>query len=180
MNCNLSNTMYTIYKQKKENEEFCRRFQIHYETVRHPLVTEYMKDSLNQPLFLQNFFLDIATESVFDYPNPYITEKIIRPMATKRMFIYVGPCYSLKFLKELGFQTFSDFINEDYDNQKDPVKRMMLIEREIERFVNKPFEELKKIITESTPILEHNFDMLKGTYDSELKSIIDQLKAQDV
>ena len=39
---------------------------------------------------------------------------------------------------------------------------------------------IKKIITESTPILEHNFDMLKGTYDSELKSIIDQLKAQDV
>jgi hypothetical protein len=179
MNHNLSNILYTKYKSRI-NDKFNYNYFLNHESRSDTLISKYNKDSLIQPLFLQNFCLDIVTESVFDYPQPYITEKVLRPISTKRMFIYVGPAYSLKFLKEFGFMTFSSYINEEYDNETDPKKRMMLIEKEIESFVNKPLEELKQILSNLLPVLENNFDILSGMYKSELDRIKNQLKDHDV
>lgn len=179
MNHNLSNILYTSYKSRI-NDKFNHNYPVYRETRDDELITEYKKDSHHQPLFLQNFYLDIVTETVFDYPQPYISEKVFRPIATKRMFIYVGPAYSLKFLREFGFMTFSNYINESYDNELNPGKRMSMIEKEIESFASKTPEELKKIMLNSTHILEYNFNILAGLYESELKNVITQLKEQDV
>lgn len=179
MNHKLSNILYTKYKSRI-NDKFNYNYSVYHENRNDHLITEYRNDSHHQPLFLQNFCLDIVTETVFDYPQPYITEKVFRPIATKRMFIYVGPVYSLKFLKELGFMTFSDCIDENYDNEPDSGKRMLMIEKEIESFVNKTSEEIKKMIVDSTHILEYNFNILAGLYNSELKNVTTQLKEQDV
>ena len=183
MNHNLSNVLYT-----KDRSRFNNKFKYHYHTfyenyfddLIEKKISEYNDSTHFQPLFYKNFSLDIVSDSVFDYPQPNITEKIFKPISTKRLFIYVGAAHSLKLLKNLGFKTFSSYINEEYDSIEDPAKRMLAIETEIKNYVNKSIDEIKNILKDATPILEHNFSVLQGLYDKELERVIEQLESQHV
>lgn len=175
----LSNILYTN-DHSRINNKFQYNYHTIYENYVDELIEPYSNNNYYQPLFFQNFSLDIVTETVFDYPQPYLTEKIFKPISTKRLFIYVGAAHSLKFLKNLGFKTFSSYINEEYDSIEDPAKRMSAIETEIENYVNKSIDEIKNILEDATPILEHNFSVLQGLYDKELERVIEQLESQHV
>jgi len=121
--------------------------------------------------FYQLIGIDIVTETVFDYKYPRISEKIIRPIINKRPFLVVGAPNTLKFLCSKGFQTFAPFINEDYDQIVDPVYRMKFLLDEITRLTQMPIDKIKDFVLEYTPILNHNFNILKDLEQQELKSI---------
>ena len=57
-------------------------------------------------------------------------------------FLVIGDYLTLAELKKLGFKTFSPFIDESYDNERDSYKRMELIEKEIIKLKNMPINEL--------------------------------------
>jgi hypothetical protein len=135
---------------------------------------------LNKGLdFYQEFYkkiaIDIVTETVFNYPYPQITEKTIRPLVNKRMFIIVGASRTLEFLHSRGFKTFSPFINEDYDTIEDPIERMHFLCSEITRIANMPIDKIRNLVLEYTPVLEHNFNVLKNIESQELISAADKL-----
>jgi len=70
-------------------------------------------------------------------------------------------CYnSLQKLKELGFKTFHPFIDESYDEQKHPVKRMMMISKEVERLCSYTLDEMNGWYNQLLPRLKHNHDKL--------------------
>lgn len=123
--------------------------------------------------FYKNIAVDIVTETVYNYPYPFITEKTLRPISCKRMFILVAAPGVLELLHAKGFQTFSNFIDESYDTEKDPVKRWYLICQAIEQFVTKPLDEIKSIVNKCAPILEHNFRTLVELESKECKQIND-------
>jgi len=88
----------------------------------------------------------------------FISEKTFKPIVAKQMFIIVGPKGTLQFLKNLGFKTFDNFIDESYDQMPDNIR------------IFKAIEELKKItkrydlvdLEEKTRyIREYNHDRLK-------------------
>jgi hypothetical protein len=85
-----------------------------------------------------------------------MTEKIMKPLYNLHPFIVTTSPFFLKKLKELGFKTFSPFIDESYDNETDHTKRMELIFDELDRFRNKSLDELKSWWKDILPILEHN------------------------
>jgi hypothetical protein len=147
------------------------------ENHRDELVPEFHSKDLLQPFFYSNFALDIVTETVFNYPHTYVSEKVFKSMSMKRMFIYAGPSRTLKFLKSYGFKTFSNYINEDYDNELDYKKRFELVKQEILNFTNKPIDEVKEIILDLTPTLEHNYNNLLTLYDREFESVKNQLES---
>jgi hypothetical protein len=180
MKNNLINILY-LNNNNRSNNVFVYNYTIHHETRNDPLnESKILKDNFYQPMFYENVALDIVTETVFDYPYPYVSEKSFKPISTKRMFIIVGACNTLKFLKDIGFKTFSSYINEAYDTVEDPAIRMSLIEHEIKTFVEKPLKEVKEILLDAKEILEHNFLNLTKLYDSELQSIQKQLDNQNV
>ena len=90
--------------------------------------------------------IDIVSESVFSYPHPYISEKILRPILCKRPFILVAPHNTLKFLKDKGFKTFDMLVDESYDKITNPSKRLLKIQQEITKISEIPIDELKKIL----------------------------------
>jgi len=124
-----------------------------------------------QPQLYNKIAIDILTETVYNYPYPQITEKTLRPLSTKRMFILVGAPFTLQFLKDKGFKTFSPFINEEYDIIIDPHKRLQFIINEIKRICNIPLPEIKNILINYKNILEHNFTTLKNLVDTESKEL---------
>jgi len=106
--------------------------------------------------FYDNVAIDIVTETVFNYPSPQITEKTLRPILQKRMFLIIGPCGSLALLHHLGFKTFDTWICEDYDNIIDPFDRMQAVLDEIDRLTALPIDTMQDYMLECNDILEHN------------------------
>ena len=68
-------------------------------------------------------------------------------------FVVYGNPGTLVQLKKLGYKTFSNFIDESYDNESCAVKRLELLVDSIKDFINKPTDELTKDLL---PILHHN------------------------
>ena len=123
-------------------------------------------NDLQSPMY-NNIAIDIVTETVYNYPYPQITEKTFRPLCSKRMFIIVGAPFTLQFLQDKGFKTFSNIIDESYDTITDPHKRLQLIIKEIKRICNIPLHEMKDILINHKDILEHNFNIFKNLVDTE-------------
>jgi hypothetical protein len=113
------------------------------------------KEIYNQSL------ISILSETNFYEETGYLSEKIWKPIAHGHPFILVGPYNSLKSLREdFGFKTFSAFIDESYDEEKDPNIRMKMIQDEIKKLNNYSLEELKQIVKELKTILLHNRNLL--------------------
>ena len=58
------------------------------------------------------------------------TEKLTKPLLGMHPFILLGQPYTLKHLKDKGFETFSEVIDESYDNEVDDTIRFSKIVNE--------------------------------------------------
>jgi len=125
--------------------------------------------------FYDSVAIDIVTETVFDYPGAQITEKTLRPILNKRPFIIVGAAGTLEYLRTKGIKTFGTFIDEDYDTIKDPIKRMQFLCSEITRIAVMPVDKIRDFVLEYTPVLDHNFNILKDLETQELAEVSDRL-----
>lgn len=124
-----------------------------------------------QANFYKHIAADIVTETVFDYPYPYITEKTLRPLACKRMLIVIGAPGILEVLKSRGFKTFSDIIDESYDNIVDAETRFLAVINSIEKFCSIPLEKVKNYMLDNQEIFEHNFKTLRELSQREFQNI---------
>lgn len=140
---------------------------------RHPMI-QTLPNSENEKFqadFYQYIACDIVVETTFDYPYPYITEKTLRPIACKRMFIVVGPTGILSHLRTKGFQTFGDIIDETYDSIADPIDRFLEIKNQIYRFCDRPLEEILQYLHNNKHKFKHNFDNLMSMQSKELDEL---------
>jgi hypothetical protein len=98
----------------------------------------------------------VVSETVYYEDRLHLTEKIFKPIVTKRPFILVGAVGNLEYLRSYGFQTFGRWINESYDNEPDPDIRMCMIINEIKKLCKLPKYKLLEMFNEMQPILEFN------------------------
>lgn len=122
----------------------------------------------NKEVYL-NSLISIVSETLFYEESGYLSEKIWKPIVHGHPFILIGPANSLKFLKEeFGFKTFEPIINENYDSEENPKKRLELVLNEIARLNSYSIDELKEMIKELIPIIKHNKKLM---YDIGSKHI---------
>lgn len=140
----------------------------------HPIIDGKSNSPLSryQAQFYRYVALDIVTETVYNYPYPYISEKTLRPIACKRMFVVVGAPGILQLLKDKNFITFGDVIDESYDVEIDPVLRWKKIEQAILNFVNQPLDVVQKIVLDKSDVLNHNYQTLLNLEQLELKTLL--------
>ena len=124
--------------------------------------TYYTSTKLNLPLYF-NSYIDVVSCSNYEQEGVYIDEKTYKSFACMKPFILVGQYGALKKLRELGFKTFSPWIDESYDDEKDYVKRMNLIGKEIKRISKLSLEEIDKLYFDMDLVLMHNSSQL-GIY----------------
>lgn len=70
--------------------------------------------------------------------NFWFTEKTANCLATGKPFVLVSGQYSLHKLKEMGFQTFNSVIDETYDTEPTPYKRIMRLTQALQDVYNSP------------------------------------------
>lgn len=87
----------------------------------------------------------------------FITEKTGKCFYGKRVFLCFAAQGHLKLLQKHGFKTFNGIIDESYDDEPDPDKRLELFVEQI-KFLSK--SNPVKIYEQAKPILDHNFNLI--------------------
>jgi len=132
-------------------------------------VDDFHRYSVQSDL-LQNAFLHVVTETVFDYPTVVISEKTIKPIANKRPFVILNSTGSLQNLRNMGFKTFDSYWDESYDSDTDPEVRFYKITKIVSDICLYSTAELQDLCRDMADILEHNFNFYyNGFRDLEMK-----------
>lgn len=153
------------------NEQLIQYYQQHNHLYYTPFCDPEIKqaeehsDRFNQAS-IKHAFLYISPESVFDYPYPSITEKTFRPIIYKRPFVILGSPNTLKFLKTIGFKTFSDFWDESYDSIIDPSARMIAVVNIVKAISSMGIDQLKSLCYNMNQVLEYNFKHYVENYSN--------------
>ncbi len=80
--------------------------------------------------------IEIVLETLFDDPRQHLTEKTLRAIACGQPFLLLGPRGSLQYLRDYGFKTFGDYIDENYDQVSDPLERMQAVVQQMRDLAN--------------------------------------------
>ena len=100
--------------------------------------------------------LEIVPETLYK-DGYFITEKTVKPIATKTPLLMVSTCRYLEYLQSIGFKTFHGIIDESYDKQHRIQDRVKLMVDQLE-FISA--NGAKEFYQACQPILEHNYQRL--------------------
>jgi hypothetical protein len=159
-----SDKMVDVVRHYDNNVEFFEMLK----TSRHvdvkDLVAVWGYGSESKDIYVDTY-LSIVTESIFyqediNFPSGFISEKIWKPIGHCQPFILAGPSNSLKYLRErFGFKTFHPYIDETYDMVEDEIKRIELIQNEMEKFSKKSKQEKIEFLKNVKDICFYNLDL---------------------
>jgi hypothetical protein len=119
--------------------------------------------------------ISVITESNFYTEDVFNTEKTWKAIANRHPFILVGPKHSLKYLKSLGYKTFSDFFDESYDDIENPTARLMAIVKLCRDIENWDFNKKRDFFNETVSVTEYNFNLLKSVYNNKKKLVLEHI-----
>ncbi len=124
--------------------------------------------------FYKNSLINIVSETFFFDKQIHITEKTFKPIAFKQPFIMLGSYGSLKHLHDLGFKTFSQFWNEDYDNIQDNAQRMLEVLKIVDDVSKWSSDQKIKFSQDVKEIIEYNFLHLWTMQDKEIDMFVEK------
>ena len=128
----------------------------------------------NTPLhkIYENILIDIISEPNIKGTTFFPTEKVVRPMLLKKPFIAMTSCNYLEYLHQMGFYTFNEFWNEEYDGYSGP-DRYLKILKLINELASKTTEELNQLYYSMKYQLDHNYNLIVNSmYNTKLTEII--------
>lgn len=92
--------------------------------VKHKLFDNTWGDAIVNPRCYTDSWFSLVTETIFDYPHSFRTEKIYKPILMAHPFVVAANRGYLKDLQNAGFQTFNSIIDESYDQIDCPHTRL--------------------------------------------------------
>lgn len=91
--------------------------------VKHHLFGNTWGDAEVNPAAYIDTYFSVVTETIFDYPHTFRTEKIWKPMVMCHPFVVAANRGYYRDLHSAGFQTFGHLIDESFDSIDDPKNR---------------------------------------------------------
>ena len=122
--------------------------------------------------YYQQSLISIVTETNFYDREISLTEKSFKPSKEKHPFIIAGVKGVIKGMHELGFQTFSEFWDESYDNIDDPGERMRKIMEVVGYIGTWTPEQIIDFRRRVKPILDHNYNIIRN---ASTKNAVDKI-----
>jgi len=96
-------------------------------TVKFDLFNNTWGDAVVDGAAYRDTYFSLVTETVFNYPYSFRTEKIWKPIAVGHPWIAVANQGFYRDIRNLGFQTFGHLIDESFDeidNSQDRIERI--------------------------------------------------------
>ena len=104
--------------------------------VKHFLFNNTWGDAIVNPRCYIDTSFSVVTETIYDYPYSFRTEKIWKPMIMGHPWIAVANAGYYRDIRNLGFRTFDHIIDEGFDVIDDPTDRIKRISDVIADVVN--------------------------------------------
>jgi hypothetical protein len=92
--------------------------------VKHLLFNNTWGDAIVNHRCYTNTWFSVVTETIYDYPHTFRTEKIWKPVLMAHPFVVAANQGYLRDLRNAGFQTFHTLIDERYDQIDCPRTRI--------------------------------------------------------
>lgn len=100
----------------------------------------------------------VPTETLYFGRRQHITEKTFRAIALEMPFVLVAPAGSLAYMREYGFKTFGDVIDESYDEETDDIVRMEKVIKLLKDLDSTTPKEKLDLHRAMLPAVEHNYN----------------------
>jgi hypothetical protein len=139
--------------------------EIDTQNLRQDKKTSFSTNNNKKDLYLDSY-VHITSETGFATTDVFFSEKTFRPIVNLQPFLSIGNVNCLKELRDLGFKTFHPYIDESYDVEPNPIKRMQLLETELKKLANMSINKLHQLYYSMTDILIHNQEHLKTFKDT--------------
>jgi hypothetical protein len=92
--------------------------------IKHFLFNNTWGDAIINPRAYTDTAFSVVTETIYDYPFTFRTEKIWKPMIMAHPFVVAANVGYYRALHRAGFRTFGDLIDERFDEIWEPHERM--------------------------------------------------------
>jgi hypothetical protein len=118
------------------------------------------------PYLYQDSWFNIVIETHFDVDGSggvFLTEKTFKPIKHGQPFFIAGAAGSLDKLRELGYRTFDDVLDNSYDLEKDSTRRWIKLLDSIQQARSR---DLADLFQRCVPDLTHNQqNFMRSKYD---------------
>ena len=129
--------------------------------------------------FYEDTFCSIVTETYSGEKYPQLSEKTFKPLAFYHPFLLDSAAGGLKLLQDLGFKTFSDWWDEDYDSYFGN-HRLEAIFHLILEIGNWSTDKINQVYNEMLPVLIHNqnhcINVLPEMYNNVKPQLFEKIK----
>ena len=102
----------------------------------------------------------LVTETIGINEFNFYTEKIVKPILARRLFIVIAGRHYLRHLRAMGFRTFDGIIDESYDEVSDDYERYRQAMTQVEWLCHQPQQPVLDRIAEIT---QHNYHLMIDT-----------------
>jgi len=127
-------------------------------------------EAINFPFYFNSYF-NIVTEATFrDGHEVGFSEKIWKPIIGLQPFFLVGDRQSLAVLKKFGFKTFSNWVDESYDELNFD-ERIGVIFNECKRMSNLDLSEINDWYWEMEDIFLYNFNHFEKFVEFQIENL---------
>jgi hypothetical protein len=102
--------------------------------IKHDLFNNLWGEIYLVPEVYQDTYFSVVTETVFDYPYSFRTEKIAKPLLMAHPWICATSPGFYRDMHKLGFKTFGNLIDESFDsidNHQDRMDRIIDIVKDL-------------------------------------------------
>jgi len=111
--------------------------------------------------FCKNTFLYLNTETHVDNNVLFVSEKTYKPISLGMPFMSLGNPGTLEYLRERGFATFGQWLDESYDLDLPLEKRIEIIVKNLQKVTSLSLKKRQKIRRAMEEICRHNLNLYK-------------------
>ena len=129
-------------------------------TVKFNLFNNTWGDAVVDGSAYRDTYFSLVTETVFNYPYSFRTEKIWKPVAIGHPFIAVANAGFYRDLHNLGFKTFGHLIDESFDtiqNSQDRIERIAAVVEDLCQ------QDLASFLSECYNVCKYNQELYAET-----------------
>jgi hypothetical protein len=130
----------------------------------------------------KNTKLNWAVESIFltrqNCPTAYLTEKIIKPITSGSCFVLVSQMHSYQRLRLLGFETFENKFQIDFDHESDQIRLDSIFQlidlKNFDDILNDP--EIQHLVDYNYHYFFNDFfNNVESTNQSKIENLLDYI-----
>lgn len=137
---------------------------------------EHNNHKLIDKKFYSDAYWNFVVETHFNKHNLFLTEKTFKPILNMQPFIIVGAPGSLKLLRELGYETFGEWIDESYDKIKNDEERMHVCFEIAYELASMSHSEHITMMKEMIPVLAHNQQVFLESKKHRCEKLLERMK----